>query len=103
MTDDRHDESISAEGRLSDSWNACAVPCTNCVADGRAGSIDACQRLHGIAPVTSPSATARRQMLNEIVTEGSCPVWLTDDAPTVVLTRATVSSGIRRPVSAPCT
>ena len=36
--------------------------------------------------------------LKEIVTEGSWPVWLTDSGPAPVLTRATLSSGIRRPL-----
>jgi hypothetical protein len=50
-----------------------------------------------IADTASPSANPGFR-LNEIVTDGSWPVWLTDSGPASVVTFATVFSGTRFPV-----
>ena len=49
-----------------------------------------------ICVTASPRATPGAR-LNEIVTDGSCPVWLTLKGPAPVVTRATVLSGISLP------
>jgi hypothetical protein len=50
-----------------------------------------------MALTASPSAIPERR-LNESVTDGSCPVWLTDSGPTPVDMVATVLSGMSFPV-----
>ena len=59
-----------------ESWNACAVPWK--LPDTVPGSVSraaSCTRA-----TASPSATPGRR-LNDSVTDGSCPVWLTDSGP----------------------
>src|SRR5436309_13009213 len=77
----------------NESWNACAVPWKLVVTVE--GSVAAA--VDSIADTASPSATPGLR-LNEIVTDGSWPVWLTLSGPTLVVTLATVLSGIRRPL-----
>ena len=78
----------------SESWNACAVPWKR----GRRSSPAASPpRSAWIASTASPSATPGFR-LNEIVTDGSWPVWLTVSGPTSVVTVATVFSGISLPL-----
>src|SRR5450756_566194 len=61
-----------------ESWNACAVPwkLPEIVA-GNVSRATACTRA-----TASPSAIPGRR-LNESVTDGNWPVWLTDSGPTV--------------------
>src|SRR2546423_13018280 len=76
----------------NESWNACAVP-WNVVAIVD-GSVDAAA--DWIVDTASPSAVPGLR-LKEIVTDGSCPVWLTVSGPASVRTFTTVSRGIRLP------
>src|SRR5438552_18458003 len=77
----------------SESWNACAVPWKLVVTvEGSVAAANA-----WIADTASPNATPGLR-LNEIVTDGNWPVWLTLSGPTLVVTLATVLSGISRPV-----
>src|SRR2546427_7201595 len=76
----------------SESWNACAAPWKLvAIVDGKV-----CAAIVCTADTASPSAKPGFK-LKEIVTDGSCPVWLTDSGPTDVSARATALSGINRP------
>ena len=78
---------------MVESWNACAVP-WKLVAIVAGSSARAAASTCATA---SPSATPGRR-LNESVTDGSWPVWLTDSGPTPVSTRVTLESGTCLPV-----
>src|SRR4051794_6588923 len=77
----------------TDCWNAWAAPWNVVVTvDGKVAAA-----VVFTASTASPSANPGFR-LNEIVTEGSCPVCATTDGPTLVTTCATVSRGISRPL-----
>ena len=74
-------------------WNACAVPEKPVlIDDGRVWFAILCT-----SSVAWPSATPGRR-LNDSVTDGSCPEWLTLSAPAVCVMRATALSGTSAPV-----
>src|SRR3954447_2828396 len=78
----------------SDDWNACAVPWKDVVTeDGRLfAAFSTCA-------TASPSETPGLR-LNESVTDGSWPEWLTLSGPTDGTSFATVSSGTSSPEAA---
>ena len=74
---------------FSESWNACAVPWN--VVEIADGSVAARRCL--ISSTASPSASPGLR-LNEIVTDGSWPVWLTVSGPASVVIVASVFNGM---------
>src|SRR4029079_12133298 len=77
----------------SDDSNACAVPWN--IVEIDAGTLAAAT--WRISLTASPSATPGCR-LNEIVTDGSWPVWLTTSGPASVCVVATLLEGIRLPL-----
>ena len=72
-------------------------PCLNVSGLGTArADLPAIAALRKSLPAWAPSDTPGRR-LKEIVTDGSCPVWLTVSGPASVVTFTTVSRGIRLP------
>ena len=82
---------------FSDSWNTCAVPWKLVViCAGRLESRSICW----IASTAWPSAVPGAR-LNEIVTEGCWPWWLTRSGPTLVTGVVSAVSGIAWPEDVP--
>src|SRR5688500_6253170 len=75
-----------------ESWKACAVPWN--LVETVAGNTSVAAA--SICATASPSATPGAR-LNEMVTDGSCPVWPTLSGPALVVTLATVFSGTSLP------
>ncbi len=73
-------------------WNTCAVP--KKLAVMVEGSVSRAARC--TASTACPSATPGRR-LNEIVTAGICPMWLTESGPTPGVMRATALNGTTVP------
>ena len=82
---------------LSESWNTCAVPWKPVViVAGRLAS----RATSSIATVASPIANPGAR-LNEIVTAGCWPWWLTSNGPTDGTGVVTADSGIDCPAGTP--
>jgi hypothetical protein len=79
---------------LSDCWKACALPWK--LVEMVMGRVFAAKRV--ISFTASPMATPGCK-LNEMVTEGSCPMWFTVSGPRLVTSLATVLSDTSCPLA----